>query len=180
MLELILTDLDLLPDQILPAAKAHCRVDFDRDDQYIRGAIGRAIGEVESATNISVNPCTYRWNGYRECGGRGEIPKTPCRAAYYFDDTGARVDVALLRDENRAWLPDARVVRYYWVTDPGKEYFLECGYSDFHQITPVVMNAILFLTGTLYENRESLQFGSINELPDMTRRLLSGLWRPSV
>ena len=41
------------------------------------------------------------------------------------------------------------------------------------------MNPVLMLAATLYENRESLQFGSMNELPDMARRLLSGLWRPA-
>jgi hypothetical protein len=45
---------------------------------------------------------------------------------------------------------------------------------------PAVRNPILLLTGTLYEQREAVQQGTFSELPDMARRLMSGVWIPAV
>jgi len=174
MLSLVTIDFDILPHQLLPATKEHVRVEFDRDDDYIKGAIGRAIGEVESVTNLTINPASFSWEPTYCYGQRYpiEVPKTPLRNLMSVDAAGNQTPVAVTMYENTAFLPD----RYH---GHGHKYLIEAGYSDIIQIPPAVVNAILMLTGTLYENRESLQFGSMNELPDMSRRLLSGLWRPS-
>jgi len=174
MLELLTVDFDLLPAQLLCAAKEHLRVEYDRDDGYIKGAISRAIGEVESVTDITVNPSTYEWEPIF-CRGQRlpvQIPKVPVRNLFILDVDGNQEQVLFNVYENTAFLPDT----YYGTK---QKYLIEAGFSDLSQMAPVVANAIFMITGTLYENRESLQFGSMNELPDMARRLLSGLWRPA-
>jgi hypothetical protein len=72
--------------------------------------------------------------------------------------------------ENRAFVP----------TSAATDLHIECGYEHVAQMAPAVINGILMLTGTLYEQREAVQAGSFNELPDMARRLFTGLWRPAV
>jgi hypothetical protein len=57
---------------------------------------------------------------------------------------------------------------------------LDVGYATEAQIMPAVRNPILLLTGTLYEQREAVQQGTFSELPDMARRLMSGVWIPAV
>jgi len=170
-IKLLTIDFDRLPAELLCAAKAHLRVEFDRDDQYIRGALGRAIAEVESVGNLSVNPAAWEWtprcwrasNSYR-------LPKQPVR---YLRDTATGQDVDLLWDENTAYLR-----REHHGLD--QTFELGAGYADASCIPPVVVNAILMLVGTLYEQREAVQMGTFTELPDMANRLLAGLWRPSV
>ena len=167
-LKLLTIDFDKLPAELLCAAKAHLRVEFDRDDQYIRGALGRAIAEVESVGNLSVNPAEWEWTpgSWGACNSH-RLPKHPVR---YLRDTATGQDIDLLWDENTAYLR----------REHNGTFNLGVGYADASSIPPVVVNAILMLTGTLYEQREAVQAGTFNELPDMANRLLAGLWRPAV
>jgi hypothetical protein len=64
--------------------------------------------------------------------------------------------------------------------DANSTYILDVGYATESQILPAVRNPILMLTGALYEQREAVQQGTFTELPDMARRLMSGVWIPSV
>jgi hypothetical protein len=173
-LELVDIDIDVLPYQMLPTVKEHLRVDFDRDDQYIRGCIARAISEVQAVTDISINPATYKWGWTdgRNCSARREeVPKWPVRRVFTKDATGTETTIPVVRYENRTFITGGHSSR---------DLLVDCGYKNIQQITPHVMSAILMLTGTLYEQREAVQAGSFHELPDMARRLFTGLWRPAV
>lgn len=48
-------------DALLPVVKAHCRVEFTRDDDYLRQVIARAAAEVERVTGQAVLPVRYIW-----------------------------------------------------------------------------------------------------------------------
>lgn len=179
MLTLKSVDFSVLPDQMLDQVKAHMRVEFTRDDDYIRGCIARAIAEVEAATDISIAPAIYLWTLDEQCclelvyccSSRGwRIPKTPVRLVTE-DIGGVQTQVDILQDQMYAYLP----------RDAGSgPYTLAVGYGAITEMAPSVVSPILMIAATLYETRESLQAGMLPEVQDMARRLFSGLWCPSV
>ena len=174
MLKLEAVDFQALPMALLPKVKAHCRVEFTRDDPYLMDATARAIAEVESQTDLSINPATWRWSPGDECGSSSErywLPKTPVRQVMMVDTAGNQTPADLGYYDNRVWLKNGATTG---------EYLLEVGYATVTEIAPAVLNPILLLTGTLYEQREAVQMGTLGELPDMATRLLTGLWRPAV
>jgi hypothetical protein len=163
-----------LPRKLLPYVKEHLRVEFARDDGYIEDAIARAIDEVEAATDLSIHYATWKWT-LPKCG-RLEVPKTPVRELRLPDGT--------LLDENLVEMfyggpdePGKIVLKsglpYEWV-------HLDVGYAEVAQIPPRIITAIFSLTGDLYENREAVTMGSYSRHPELLRRMLTGLWRPSV
>jgi len=167
MLKLISSDFDILPSQILPAAKEHLRVEFDRDDQYIKGAIARAIAEIESVTDLTINSSQWQWQPTSCYTTRYiRIPKIPVRQLLDSD----LQEVEIIWNDPIGYIEGSKI---------GNRFTIVAGYADIKQLPPAVMNAILMLTGTLYEQREAVQAGSFNELPDMANRLMAGLWRPS-
>ena len=176
MLELKAVDFQVLPLGLLPAVKQHVRVEFDRDDGYLVEATARAIAEIESVTDLSVNPAIWLWEPSPCDRGWGKhhyrVPKTPVRQVDTLDAAGTVTGtVSLVFNGMAGYLPES-------VTHIGT-YQIHCGYLTVPDIAPAVLNPILMLTGTLYEQREAVQMGSFNELPDMANRLMAGLWRPS-
>lgn len=181
MLEHISTNTDLLPDNMLDAVKRHLRVEFTRDDDYIKEAIARAIAEVESATNLSINPSNWQlkiWEG--ECEPTWyhtnmtrlyKLPKSPVREVFSVDAAGAQTPVELRRHEHETFISD-------W--NRAGTYLIKAGYNGADVVPPAIKNAIYMRVGTLYENRESVQAGTLHEMPDDALRLVTGLWRPSV
>jgi len=174
MLQLESVDFDVLPRDLLVAVKRHCRVEFDRDDSYLVEATARAIAEIESVTDLSVNPAMWIWepsNCYEI--SRERVPKSPTRQMDEIDDQGVVTGTVDLK-----WYGDNAFAPELWSAHG--RYRIHCGYLAALDISPAVLNPILMLTGTLYEQREAVQAGSFNELPDMANRLFSGLWRPAV
>ena len=175
MLSLTSVDINVLPTGMLAEAKQHLRVTFTRDDTYIQGCIARAIAEVESVTNLSINPAEYQWTPGKtpyaptlaRCHGEyTRIPKYPVRSLQL-----GGTAVTVVKDELVALVKNASKTG---------TYTLDVGYATEAQIMPAVRNPILLLTGTLYEQREAVQQGTFSELPDMARRLMSGVWIPAV
>ena len=175
MLSLTSVDINVLPTGMLAEAKQHLRVTFTRDDTYIQGCIARAIAEVESVTNLSINPAEYQWTPgktpyalkWARCQGEyTRIPKYPVRSLQL-----GGTAVTVVKDELVALVKNASKTG---------TYTLDVGYATEAQIMPAVRNPILLLTGTLYEQREAVQQGTFSELPDMARRLMSGVWIPAV
>jgi hypothetical protein len=50
-----------LATAMLDDVKAHCRVDFADDDDYLEKATARAIGLIERTTSFSIAPATWLW-----------------------------------------------------------------------------------------------------------------------
>jgi len=173
MLKLQTIDFQALPVGLLSAVKQHVRVEFARDDGYLTEATARAIAEVESVTNLSINPATWVWQPSLCEPSWNKVPKAPVRQVDILDNAGQVVStIELVYNGTTAYLPDT--------ADQSGTYQIQCGYLAVADIPPVVLNPILMLVGTLYEHREAVQMGTFTELPDMANRLLSGLWRPSV
>lgn len=174
-LENTIVDFSVLPTGLLPEAKQQMRVEFARDDEFIKGCIARAIAEVEAVTDLTIAPSTWIWkvdacdcqsNHY----GYWRVPKTPVQTVSAVDAAGLQTPVEVYWIEGTAYITGT----------VGGQYVIEAGYPTKAQMPPAVLNPILLIAATLYETRESMQFGSIHEIPDMARRLMSGLWRPSV
>jgi hypothetical protein len=53
-LQLEKIDYCTLPAQLLPAMKEQSRVEFTRDDEFLKTALARAISEIEAQTNLSI------------------------------------------------------------------------------------------------------------------------------
>lgn len=174
MLKLLSVNFDTLPRGLLEEAKQHLRVEFTRDDDYIAGSVARALSELQAATDLTVFPSLWEWQpdqtDTNRCGVGVKVPLTPVNRILKDDGTGTWVDYDAVAHD----YPNV------YITQKEKLLRLEAGYQIKEQIPPLVLNTVLLLTGALYENREAVQAGTFVELPDMTRRLLTGMWRPSV
>lgn len=169
-------DLCTLPQQLLPSVKEHVRVEFDRDDEYLVQATARAISEIEAATNLSIFEAEWLWRPSACDNWRSwfEVPKIPVCIINYEDGTPIPVD------KLHGSINSFNVSAVHVSGLPTQNIYLKVGYANAAQISPNLLSAILMLVGTLYENRESAQYGSMRELPDSARRLITGLWVPSV
>ena len=163
-----------LPDQLLPFAKEHLRVEFDRDDGYIKESIAQAIDEVESATNISIHFATWKW-WLPKCGCL-EVPKTPVRCIRLADSTV--IDENLVTSFYGGPDEPGRITLDHTVSE--EFVFLDVGYAEKIQVPPRIITAIFALVGDLYENREAVMMGNYSPHPELSRRMTTGLWVPSV
>jgi len=150
-------------------------VEFDRDDDYLRLATARAISEIENQANRSIAPAEYLWKPVCDCR-YVEPPYGPIRSLSYQGDLGDWVPLV--------WQTayECGRLRCDWLLTQsvGDGLKLAVGYATAEDIPMDVMSAVLLLTAALYENRESMQFGTLHHLPDQVNRLMAGLWRPSV
>ena len=163
-----------LPVKLLPYAKEHLRVEFTRDDGYIEDALARAIDEVEAATNLSIHYATWRWT-LPKCGCL-EVPKTPVREIRLPD--GTLLDEALVETFYGGPDEPGKIVlksglSHEWVQ-------LDVGYDEKAQIPPRIISAVFSLVGDIYENREAVLMGNYSPHPELSRRMTTGLWVPSV
>jgi hypothetical protein len=172
------SDVEVLPEGLLSLIASHCRVDFDRDHSYLKLATARAIAEIENQTNRAIVPTEYLWKPVCE-GAFVQSPIYPIRGLSYQTDPDVWVSLP--------WQNELTCDRFHcdWLltslsqsTADGLK--LDVGYEGHEDIPMDVLSAILLLTAALYENRESMQFGTIHHLPDQVTRLMAGLWRPSV
>ena len=164
-----------IPEMLLCTAKQQCRVEFDRDDNFIKQAIARAIGEMEAATNISIFNQLWEWDITDTGVINPVLQKNPVRRVMVDDGAGNWVDTTAVELGDPFYFGRSRVLEPY-----ATKYRFEAGYGVVECMPPTLVNPILLITAHIYENRESVQFGSLNELPDMTRRILTGLWLPTV
>jgi hypothetical protein len=135
--------------------------------------ISSAIFELERYTNLSIHPASWNWtpSELASCYTRWEAPKTPVRAV--LDDQGTTIhayDCHATADLTKQYISDLT---------PGSLYELVVGYDDINCLPASLLSAIKLLTGTLYENREAVQYGSLTMMPDIKARLQT-LWLPAV
>lgn len=167
-----------LPAELLAPAKEQLRVEFDRDDEFIRVALSRAISEIEPLVNFDI----FATLSYAEVQPANcvQLDRTPIfRIDQCQDDDcmhTTTVDIRYMEGGNQH-NPSRAVLNAVGTT--GK-LMIRSGYEHANQLPPNLVSAILMQVGSLYENREAVQQGTYHALPDQTQRVLSGLWRPSV
>lgn len=175
-LQLEKIDYCTLPEQLLPAMKEQSRVEFTRDDEFLKTALARAISEIEAQTNLSIFEAHWNWSDIKSCGSGQfiRLPKAPVCGV--LDTSGAPVTVDFTCE--RGGLGNPAFVK---VSGLPSEVVLVAGYKQVAELPPRLVSVILERTATIYEFRESAQMGgALNEMPSFDTRMIAGLWVPSV
>jgi hypothetical protein len=169
-------DYDALPKALLAATKAHLRVDFTDDDEYIKDAIKRAISLFERESEISVNPSTYIWkpDPADYCGDVVSIPITPVVdfTALDADDTDVTENYEVASNSMHGVMLYRLVGGY----TGGLAVTIESGYATKDELPPGILDIVLLCSCRIYENRGVLM--SQSEVADMMRRATSSYWKP--
>lgn len=176
-------DRTALPTGLLPSVKAHCRVEFDRDDVYLTGVASRAIDLFERLTEWGVFGRTYLWSVTAADGSadgaawRWLLPLAPV-ASIKADaggvDVSAQYRIAAASPDMRG---DAWMFRDTGEPDPMPAITLTAGYAAADQMPPGVLDFVLRCSALLYENREAALMPGADMMA-YANSLLAGHWLP--
>ena len=160
----------------LQATKAHLRIDFSDDDEYVKDVIARAIAMFENESEISVNPSSYIWkpDAADYCGDVVPIPITPV-----VDFTAMDADENDLTEEYEVASNSQRGVMIYRLVGSyasGLAVSIDSGYATKDELPPGILDLVLLVACHLYENRGVLI--SQKEIADFMRRATSSYWKP--
>lgn len=170
-----------IPDALLPLVKAHLRVDFADDDTIIKSYVTMAIDMFERFTGWRVFETTVSWlpvpSTYAHAQNAYVTPVQPIHdftAASNSTDVTAQYEILQAGEVEPVWL--SRIDKTPFATDLAVT--LLAGYADADDLPPPALEATLRLTGTLYENRESVAPSSLNMMPEWANDLLAATWIP--
>jgi uncharacterized phiE125 gp8 family phage protein len=174
-------DYTTLPTALLALTKQHLRVDFPDDDTIITRYIAAAISYFEMVSDWRVFAATVSWfpvlstTAYAyQCPVQpvgsftvmaGGAPQTDVSAEYMLVQTSPILPAWLQKIDKQPFHLDATIT-------------LVGGFADFEKLPPNVLNLILRITGTLYENRESVAAPPLQQVPFWLPDLLVGTWIP--
>lgn len=166
-----------LPAELLPLAKSHMHVEFDRDDSYITSCLSRAIALFEMATGFMLNPGTYTWTpgAVPWQAGPVPVPVQPVIAISGIDADGGSIllDVTGVHDTDQ--------VSAFYVVSPvaGATVTIETGFATAADLPPAALQAVLAITARLYEYREQFTSPTM-QTPGWVNDFLVGHWVPRV
>ena len=184
MIQRTSVDLTSLPAALLVTVKAHCRVEFTRDDALLTTYTQAAIRTVESKCNVSLNPATYELTAVElrpvglRCGAR--LPFNNVREfTVTADGTDVSADYELSSADfggnaSSYLFPVAVLVPPPAILALDTRLTLAVGVDDSTKLAPYFLSIILRLAGALYENREA----SGDLWSDTFANELMGMWRP--
>jgi hypothetical protein len=171
-------DYATLPAALLPQAKTHCRVDFDRDDAVLVERVGWAIQQFEM-TDTKVFGQSWIWTPDETdfVDGQAKSPINPVMSfAADIGGTDATADYSFVTGST------TQGTGTYWLVGDwadGLTLTLDSGYANAADIPPGIVREILERTATYYENRELL-IGSQSLSPLALPQQLAGWWIPKV
>lgn len=170
----------------LDEAKAHLRVDFDDDDDYIQSLIDAAVAHVDGPAGwlgraLLTQTLELRCDEFGTCDIPLPFPPiSEVVSIKYDDDDGAEqtVDDTVYRlvgqpsaprialAYNEAW-PTVR-----WQSEAVRIQYL-AGYGEAADVPKPIKQAVLLLIGHWYANREAVNVGTtVTELPMAVKSLL--------
>lgn len=170
----------------LDEAKAHLRVDFDDDNEFIEGLIAAAVAHIDGPAGWlgrALLTQTLEWRG--DEFGTCDIflpfpPVAEVVSIKYDDDDGVEqtVDDAVYRLVGQPSAP--RIALAYNETWPTVRWQSEAvrivytaGYGTAIDVPKPIKQALLLLIGHWYANREAVNVGTtVIELPIAVRALL--------
>lgn len=166
-----------LPTDLLLVAKQQMRVEFDRDDEFIKLCLARAIDQVERFTGARIFKTEMDW--WPELTGMWAY-ETPAQPVTEFEvmlgaedisdnfhlRLGSPVDpVFLIHSDETAFPVDCEIV-------------LVLGFASGDTVPPMYLDPILRIAAHLYEHRESIDATNLMAIPQWANDLLSGTWIP--
>lgn len=179
-LERISIDRTALASELLPLFKSHCRVEFSRDDDYLKSALTRALDIFERLTEFHVFAASFVWSLPSGVAGSVEVPLQPIDDFVVTDQDGGDVsaDFELVGTVGtdqmaRQWLqpvagaswPSLAVVT------------LATGYETGADLPPGILDICFRIGAFLYENREMVSIGGVDVAP-YANSLITAYWVP--
>lgn len=163
----------------LAAAKAHCRVISDDDDDLIAALRDAAVDAVEQMTMLYLAARTdLQWvgAGFGADMVLGKGPNAVVTAIEYDDAAGVvqSLDAGAWRIGVHGRILPAVGTR--WPDDLGGEVRItfDAGFADVGLEAPALITAVRMLTAHFYDNREAVVTGTITaEVPMGVMRLIS-------
>lgn len=171
-------DYETLAGSLLAIAKSHMRVDFDTDDEYIKVCITRAIDLFERFSGWRVFPATVVWTPEIAATGLAYMSPLQPVTSFVVKD-GAGVDISAAYSLRSASPTDpVFIANTGGLPFPsGAVITLVVGFATKATLPPAALDAILRISATLYEFRESV-VSSVDQMPGWMNDLLSGTWIP--
>jgi uncharacterized phiE125 gp8 family phage protein len=182
-------DRTILPADLLDTAKAHIRVEHDRDDAQIEKMIARAVDAFERLSEFKVNPQTWTWapsslTAWRTlpAGGTGwRIPVQPVSGFTAVDadaqDVAASFAIVGILDPDQFADAYMTATQSTGIAPAGVTFTLTAGFATAADVPPGIEDGILNAVGDLYEKRETAAIAGVDLAPYINR-WFAGYWLP--
>lgn len=173
-------DWETLPAALLPVAKQHMRVEFSRDDEYIKLCLKRAIEYFELYSGQLVFKASVDWSPAARQAAFVQCPVLPVSDQSAKDAEGLDVsaDYKIVQVGSATVYPRFASVNGSSIRD-GIAVILAVGFDDVVKMPPEILDKVLRIAATLYENRETVTT-PIQTMPFWLNDLLIGSWVPRV
>lgn len=163
---------------LLPQVKTHCRVDFDHDDEFLKSATARAIQQFENETETKVFAASFAWApaDAEFSKGGAQSPISPVKS--FTADAGGTDVSADYAFETASAIDGAGTFYLVGTMQSGLVVTIGTGYADAAAIPPGILDKILQMTATYYENRELFLPSGQFLNPLGLRQQIAGYWLP--
>lgn len=165
-------------EALLSLAKSHMRVEFARDDEYIKNCIIRAADMMERFSGARIVKAAADW--FPAIVTSAYVHQVPLQPVASFTAMAGGVDVSAdFRIRSRTAV-DPVFLEHIDRTafPPGIEVALVLGYASATEIPPMYLDPILRMAAHLYEHRESVDQTNLMAIPQWANDLLCGTWIP--
>jgi hypothetical protein len=146
-------DLQALPADLLPGAKAQMHVDHSDNDVYIKSVLARAIAYWEGVWNIAINPRTVVWTPANAdfLNGETAAPVRPIAAMTAAATAGDVTSQYVLAKQGLFGAP-LYLISGAW--QDGLAFSFQCGFATAATLPPGIEDNVMTLATHLYEHRE--------------------------
>ena len=162
---------------LLPTAKEQMRVEFTRDDNFIKGCIIRATDMMERFSGARIFPATTTWTPIVVGDAWAyQVPLQPIKSFTAFADS-VEVSAAYALRSGSEVEPVYLVRLDQTAFHAGLSVELVAGYAA-ADVPPMYLDPILRMAAHLYEHRESVDATNLMTIPQWANDLLCGTWIP--
>jgi hypothetical protein len=174
-----------LATDLLPMFKTHVRVEFDRDDDYLKLCLVRALDFFERTTEFRVFVAQYAWTPEPFTAGGDPVPFPIQPISEWAAQTAGGTDtsthyrfIGTMDIDNQTVPQLLQLLKGEEMTE-GENITFAVGFADKDSIPPGVVDVGFRIGAHLYENREITSLTGVDQMnPGYFNSLLSGFWRP--
>lgn len=184
---IIETDYSALPTALLPLAKQHMRVDYADEDEYITNCVARAVDYFELYAGLKVFGAEAAWSPTVPDSTSTvtvtsvTVPVFPVSDFEVEDDTATDVSSDYqIRGGTSLIVPPTFSRKDGAAVPAGLNVTLVLGIGvDLTKLPPAIVDRILRISATLYDQREDIVIGTtVLQVPMWVNDLLIGAWVP--